>query len=343
MNNIIIILGILLISIYLLKNTNNIFERDIEINNNISEFEVLSADKYKNYDLIKQSNFEKPNNRLHHLFEKSKQYVSPKNKLMLINPGVERMYTKQTIEESLLTFVKKSCEKIIYKTTKLKANDDIYIKNIEEVYQKVDTKGNQRYIVKCFVYDIPNFYDIKIIVDFFILDETLYINYIGENVASNNNILNRKDYIINDSGYLSDYDQIEKNTSILLDNYYKKNYKMIGYNNSNSEYSHYISKLDTIYKFDMNDLSKYYLPPDIPQMNDPNFDKKYKNDWDLQGIKLSTGMKTIANNNATTIQPLLPYDSPATPPHTRDYQGYYNLQQVGFNTGGNVVTNSWYY
>ena len=97
------------------------------------------------------SNFVKPNNRMHHLFTRAEKIISPHNKLVLVQPGIERMYTKLTIDENLLDFVKQCMYRIIKKTTKLKEGIDYKIKTIEEVYQKVDFMGNQRYIVKCFI------------------------------------------------------------------------------------------------------------------------------------------------------------------------------------------------
>ena len=290
------------------------------------------------------SNFVKPNNRMHHLFTRAEKIISPHNKLVLVQPGIERMYTKLTIDENLLDFVKQCMYRIIKKTTKLKEGIDYKIKTIEEVYQKVDFMGNQRYIVKCFLFDIPNFYEIRILCDFLILSNDLYINYVGDNLASNTNILNKYDYTMSNIGYLESRNHIQDNIREIVDTYYKQYFHIIGYDKPPLEYSHYISKLDTVTKLNIDDLSKNYLPPDIPQLNDPDFGPNNSIDWDSHGIRIPTGNNFTANNNSGMVQPNLPFDSPATRPHTRNYSGPYSfLQQVDFNQGGNVVSNSWYY
>lgn len=290
-----------------------------------------------------ESNFVKPSNAFYHIFDKISKTISKQNKINLTGLKSESMYTKSIITEDLLEFIKLLISNIIKKVAKLDMNIDYYIKDIIDVYQQVDTHGNQRYIVKCFIYDIKNFNQIKILLDFLIISDDMYINYIGNDLASNLNIINKYDYRIFNSGYLKNTNNIQDNIRATIDSYYKKYYNIIGYDKSPIEYSHYISKLDTVYKYNIKDLVKNYVPPNIPNLYDTRFGEKHENNWDETGINIIKDENVLINNNSGTLQPNLPLDSPGSGPKQSQYNGIYNIQQVGFNSGGNVVTNSYYY
>ena len=345
MDNILIIMLGILILFFLYSKQNNITNRYVlnmlggEKNDNINNLNNYA--EIDNYDhLHMRSNFVKPNNKMHHLFK----HISQKNKIELSSSGIERMYTKLTIDEQLLYFIKYLINNIIKKTKKIKNGVDYYLKDIVELYQQVDTNGNQRYIVNCFIYDIKNFYEIRILIDFVIINNDIYLNYIGEDIASNDNIINRYDYTMTNTGYLENRNQIKNNMKQIVDGYYRKYYNIIGYDAPTLDYSHYISKLDTVYKFNIGDLTKYYVPPEIPQLYSQEFGENHGNDWDESGVKIDTGNNYLANNNSAYSQPNVPLDSPGSNPHTRSYEGEYDyLQKVSFNNGGNVVSSSWYY
>ena len=121
------------------------------------------------------------------------------------------MYTESTLTEKLKGFISENIHTIIKKTKQLKPNIDYYIKDLIDVYQQVDIHGNQRYIVSVFIYDVKNFYTLKILVDFVLIMDDLYVNYIGEDFSSNDNILNTYDYTMSNRGYLEWYNQINNN------------------------------------------------------------------------------------------------------------------------------------
>jgi hypothetical protein len=344
MDNIIIIILILIILFFLYSYKKNDINKIIYYGDNKFPKPKPEEPIPPPDDLIMRSNFVKPNNKLHHIFNELSKEISSKNKITLKLKGIERMYTKMTIDEDLLYFIKLLIKNVIQKTKKIRYNIDYFFKDIIEVYQQVDKHGNQRYIIKCFIYDIKNYYEIKILIDILILNNDIYLNYIGEDISSNGNILNKYDYTMSNTGYLENRNHIQHNIKQTVDGYYRKYYDIIGYDSPPLEYSHYISKLDTVYKFNIGDLSKYYLPPDIPDLYSVEFGDNHTNEWDEHGIKQPTGNDYLVNNNSTQRQPNIPLDSPGSDPHTRAYGGEYDfLQQVGYNSGGNVVSSSWYY
>tara|TARA_B110001469_G_C9646187_1_gene326723 strand:+ start:425 stop:1426 length:1002 start_codon:yes stop_codon:yes gene_type:complete len=333
MNKIVIIILFIIIIFFLLtkkKNTQQVF-----IENEIIEDSIPNS---------LQSNFVKPNNKIYHLFNKASKEISNKNKISLSGNSIESMYTKATIQEDLLTYSKILISSIIKKTVKLTNNIDYYVKEIVELYQQVDTNGNQRYIVKCFIFDIKNFYEIKILLDFLVIQDDMYINYVGEDLSSNLNIINKYDYKLSNTGYLTNRNNIKDNIKSIVESYYRQYYNIIGYDASSFEYSHYISKLDTVYKYNIKDLVKNYLPPDIPTLYDERFGEKNSEKWDENGIKLLKNENVMINNNSTNLQPNIPLDFPGSGPKQYPYDGTYDyLQNVGYNSGGIVVTNSGYY
>ena len=282
-------------------------------------------------------------NKIHFILKKLSNEISNQNKINLSGITIENLYLKTTIDEQLLSYVKYIIQHVIKKMLNLKYNLDYYFKDIIELYQQYDNHGNQRYIIKCFIFELQNFYQVKILIDVIIINNSVYINYIGEDLASNINILNKYDFNIDDMGYLSNRNNIKYNIKQIVDNYYKKYYNIIGYNSSKLEYSHYISKLDTIKKYDINDLNKYYLPPEIPNIYNNNFTNNKSLNWDVNGINYTVdGSDNSINNNSTTMQPNIPNNYPGINPTIRNYQGTYSyLEDIGLGNGENTYTSIW--
>jgi hypothetical protein len=306
-----------------------------EINKQYSLVDDLSYSNQKTID----SGFVKPKQKLHKLFKN----VSKKNKVNLENDYVNRMYTKDTMDEELLTDVKNKLYLILFKTIGLIYNVDYFLKDVLNIYQQVDFYGNKRYISSMFIYDIKNYYNFKIIIDYVIINDDLYINYVGEDISSNLNLLNNYDYTMSNIGYLENNDQMFKHIKEIMNSYYSKNFKLIGYDAPSLNYSHYISKLDSVYK--LPDLSKQFLPKNIPSEYNPLFCKKNSLTWDTHGVKLEGNESCMTNNNATSREPISAFDSPATyPKNQRNKSKTYGwLQGVDYNSGGNVVSSNWFY
>lgn len=335
MNYTLIIIIVISILFFLyFNNKRSINYKNIYINNDTTQ---------PSFDNNLDSNFMNPSNKIHFILQNLSREISNQNKINLSGKTIDNLYLKTTINDELLNYVKYIIQNIIKKTIKLKYNNDYYFKDIIEVYQQYDKNGNQRYIIKCFLFELQNFYQVKILLDVVIIKNNVYLNYIGEDLASNLNIINKYDYNIDDVGYLSNRNNIKDNIKDIVDSYYKKYYNIIGYDTSSLEYDHYISKLDTVNRYNIEDLAKYYLPPDIPEINDNNFGVNNSLNWDETGIPYTIG-DSLINNNSSQIQPNIPNNYPGSDPTTRNYTGQYDfLQNVGDGNGGNVLTSSWYF
>lgn len=326
-----IIFFIILLIIYHIYNKKYIKKTDTYLYNNI-------IDDINQKNEI-ESSFIKPKHKLHKILHK----ISNKNKINLSKDYVNRMYTKDTIDEILLEKIKNQIYIIFYQGLKLVYNVDYFLKDIVNVYEQVDFYGNNRYIVSLFLYDIKNYYNFKLLIDYVIIKGDLYVNYIGDDISSNLNLLNKYDYTMSNRGYLENNINIDKNIKEILNSYYSSNYKVIGYDTPSKNYSHYISKLDTIYK--ISDYSKIFLPKNIPTEYNPLFCKKSGIDWDDSGV-FKKGQETcMVNNNSAFREPMSAFDSPGTYPKQQRTKSkeYGWLQGVDYNSGGVVTTGSGFY
>ena len=158
MNNVnYIIFFIILLIIYHIYNKKYIKKTDTYLYNNI-------IDDINQKNEI-ESSFIKPKHKLHKILHK----ISNKNKINLSKDYVNRMYTKDTIDEILLEKIKNQIYIIFYQGLKLVYNVDYFLKDIVNVYEQVDFYGNNRYIVSLFLYDIKNYYNFKLLIDYVII------------------------------------------------------------------------------------------------------------------------------------------------------------------------------
>ena len=332
MNNYIIFL--ILIILFFLYNIYNKSNVNYINNNNVNNKTYID-------DTNLNSDFLNPSNKIHFYLLNLSKEISNKNKINLSGSTIDNLYIKTTIDDNMLQYVKYLIQSILKKTLKLKYNIDYYFKDIIEVYQQYDKYKNQRYIIKCFIYEIENFYQVKILLDLVVINNKIYLNYIGEDLSSNINILNKYDINIEDQGVLLNKNNIKNNIKAIVDSYYKKYYNIIGYNNSELEYDHYVSKLDTVKKYDIGDLSKYYLPPNINSIYSNNIGNNNSYNWDEYGVNYSINNYPI-NTESTLEQPNIPNIYPGSEPTTRNYTGIYSFINDINQNGGNVATSTWY-
>ena len=246
--------------------------------------------------------FVKPENRLLKIFES----VSSGAKIKLSGNCHQVMYNKQTIpadaNERIVDIVKKLINTINYIS-----GDDYYMKTIEQVYYMQDNKQNSRYIIGFFIYDIKNYYTIRLLGDIVQIDGALYINYLNHQTGSSPTLLNHYDVKFNSAGILLGENMFHENISTLFDTHYLNSYKVIGISDTDLEYSK--EDLSDVVSFSsltngyfpssvsndsVNDLShkgldgylEMYLPQNQQTIKDPLFCKKYKVEWDSHGIPL---------------------------------------------------------
>ena len=72
------------------------------------------------------------------------------------------------------------------------------------------------------MYDVKNYYTIRLISDIVILRGEIYINYLNIQTGSNPTILNKYDVKFNDTGILFDGNMFKENIEKLFDSFLQK-------------------------------------------------------------------------------------------------------------------------
>ena len=242
-----------------------------------SIYKVTSIDEIK----YKHNSFLNPQDNLFNLLSN----ISLSDKVVLKNISEKWSLTKQTIDADLNQKITNFIKKILLSINQI-AKLDFYIKSIENVYIMKDKDQNFRCIVNSFIYDIHNYYTIKLVMDFTSINQTIYINYIDIDSSSLNNLLNRYDIRWKSQGILSKYNMFDENVQKLLDNYYQTNYNLLKLDNQS--YTE-----NTINTFTIDQLVNMYLPVDTPSVNSPYFCRKTSFNWDSRAVPISTDENCI--------------------------------------------------
>lgn len=259
--------------------------------------------------------FVKPEHKLRKIFES----LSSGAKVKLGGVCEEVVYDKNTIpveiSEGVIRLVRKMIDGIQFVS-----GQEYYIKGIENLYILHDKRGNNRYIVDFFIYDISNYYTMRLLADIVVVDGEMYMNYLNIQNASSPTLLNNYDIKFDSSGVLFGYDMFHENLSLLFDNYYLKHFKVVGISDSNLEYSKEdLSDVMTVNSFtsgyfpsnvsnnSVRDLQakgldgylEMYLPENQATIKDPLFCQKYKQEWDEYGVPIPQEVPSscLRNNN----------------------------------------------
>ena len=149
---------------------------------------------------LERDKFVKPQHNLLYIFNQMSSY----DKVVLSGDCQTNIYTRDTIPENKNEYLIELSSLILSHIKNIDNEQDYYLKQIDQVYYQIDRDQNKRYIVVAFIYDIRNYYTLKIVIDFVrkYEEDRLYINSIGSEFSSNYNILNRYDYTIFSKGYL---------------------------------------------------------------------------------------------------------------------------------------------
>lgn len=278
--------------------------------NNISEM---------NYDKS-NGGFIKPEHRLLYILN----HFSSGDKIELSGMTKNTIYTKDIIDGELNSFVVNNLKQIITNINKI-SYTNYYIKTIENLYIETDKRNNSRYIVDFFIYDIENYFTVRVLIDFVLVDGILYLNLINILSGSNVNIINKYDYKFNSRGILLDIDMFTNNIEHLLNTHYKKYYNIVGVNSdteleySNTDLSNVLTlnslknirfpanlSKNTLQNLHMKDLSSYleiYSPINVNNLKSPQFCEKYHTEWDNLGIPLQKPIdnKSCIFHNTSTI------------------------------------------
>jgi len=273
--------------------------------------------------------FVKPEHRLLKILNS----VSSGSKVKLDGKLSAYIYNKNTIDKSVEDRLSAIAKELINKINAISQND-YYIKQIENVYGLVSRNKNQRYFIDFFIYDVKNYYTIRLISDIVIIDNEIYINYINLQTGSNPTILNKYDVKFNDTGILFDGNMFKENVDQLFDSFYRNSFEVISVPETTLEYSnidltsvvsmnslrnlYFPSSIspETVKELERKDLSGYvemYLPENQINIKSPMFCEKYKVEWDSYGIPNLSDNKDkncYVNDNSMEKQ----FNQPINPP-----------------------------
>jgi len=284
--------------------------------------------------------FVKPEHRLLKILNS----VSSGSKIKLDGKLSAYIYNKNTIDKSVEDRLSAIIKELINKINTISQND-YYIKQIENVYGLVSRNKNQRYFIDFFIYDVKNYYTIRLISDIVIIDNEIYINYINLQTGSNPTILNKYDVKFNDTGILFDGNMFKENVDQLFDSFYRNSFEVISVPETTLEYSnidltsvvsmnslrnlYFPSSIspETVKELEKKDLSGYvemYLPENQIDIKSPMFCDKYKVEWNSYGIPNLSDNKDsncYVNDNSMEKQ----FNEPINPP------GLFNNQRGNKN------------
>lgn len=264
----------------------------------------FSENKYEN------NSFVKPEHNLFNLLSN----ISLSSKVVLKEIKEKWSLTKQTIDSNLNEKIIQFIKKILLSINNI-SNYEFYIKEIDNVYIMKDKYGDFRCIVNADIYDVKNYYSIKLVLDFTSINDTIYLNYIDIDHSSLNNLLNKYDVRWNHQGILTKYNMFDEDVQKLLDNHYDKNYNLIKLDRNSYT-------TDTTNTFTIGQLSENYLPVDTPHSHSPMFGKKNSFNWDSRAIPISTDNNYVMHNSSSNPYPNEPYQAPGVIIHPNEKNNY---------------------
>ena len=324
-------------------------------NNNDNPMIVSTGlpNQYPNMNLYKNDNsFIKPEHRLLHVLSS----ISSGDKVKLVGNCKKELFTKQTIDKLQNDYLVVIVSKIMQGLQLLTSNE-YYMKNIENVYELSDVHNNKRYVIDFYIYDIKNYYTIRLVTDIVIISDDIYINYLNVLSGSNPTLLNHYDMKFNNSGLLFDSSMFHENVINLFDNYYMNRFQLIGLKDPNNTdlskiytlgsllNGYYPSNVsnDTIHDYSEKGLSSYleqYLPMNQHNVQSPSFCLKETNYWDSNGVPVPTSSNCLRNQNSTMTKYNDPYDAPGVITQRVDKNKYSWLNNPA---RGNIIRTSGYH
>jgi hypothetical protein len=273
------------------------------------------------------TSFEKPQHKLLSLLNN----ISAADKLYLKNVTRRDSYNSKTIDTILNDKLIQLLKVVIQSINNL-SEAVFYIKEIENVFILQDDNNNNRYIIDAFIYDIKNYYTIRINIDIVIYKGEIYINYLDVDESAVNNIINKYDSKYQAQGILSKYNMFTNDSESLLNNFYKKKYKIIGVGDSSLEYD----TTDLSGTFSLKQLSLNYLPSNTPKQPFSPLCKQNKQSFDSYGINFINeySKDCIKNNNSASEYPNQPYNAPGVVTKRVDKNNYDWLKDP---VNGNII------
>lgn len=288
-NNIFLIVLIGLVLYFLLSN-NNLNLSKILSNKLLQSPEAnYSSEKVENPSNI---GFVKPEHRLLKIFDS----ISSSDKVKPDGTCQRFSFTKHSIETNIEEYIKKVLQDMIQSLNVI-STAEYYLKEIENVYIMMNQKNEKRFIVDFFVYDVQNYYSIRLLTDIVVINDELYLNYLNVYAGSNQLLLNKYDVKHNRTGVLFDANMFSDNIDHLFDNYYESDFKLLkptddlssvfqvnALKNSFFPASISTKSLEEFHKKDLSSYLEMYLPENQNTIKSPVFCNKYSLEWDNKGI-----------------------------------------------------------
>jgi hypothetical protein len=230
--------------------------------------------------------------------------ISSADKVTLKNIKEKFSLNKKVIDQKLNQKLLEIVKKVI-NGVGLASENKYYIKTIENVYIMKDENGDFRAILSCFMYDINNYYTIKIILDIVSVNKIIFINHIDIDESGIKNVLKNYDIKINSRGILSNYNMFDEDTRELLDDYYRSNYKIVEL--SKEDYTTNRANFFTLDQLVLN-----YLPANVPVEKSPSFCEGNPRD----------NKNCIFRNSSYQPYPNFPYNAPSVITNNVDENQY---------------------
>ena len=286
-NTLFILLLLFLMIFFISKNTNLINLID-------KPFNHKPIVNYTEKDIENPTNigFVKPEHRLLKIFDS----ISSSNKVKLNGTCQRFSFTKHTIDTNIEEYITNILKRMI-DSLNIISSSGYYLKDIENVYAMMNQLNQKRFIIDFFIYDVQNYYTIRLVTDIAIIQDETYLNYLNVYSGSNQILMNKYDIKHRSSGILFDSKMFDENIDHYFDTYYESNFKLLKPNDDLSSVYH-VSPLRNTYlpssisnqsieELTKKDLSSYlemYLPENQNTINSPLFCEKYSLDWDNKGI-----------------------------------------------------------
>lgn len=260
-----------------------------------------SNGSYKSNKSLNSTNlgFVKPEQRLIRLFSQ----ISSGAKLRLQGKTQEIIYNKNTIPKPFNDQVVSLVQKMI-DTIQSVTRQEYFMKRIENLYIQSDRANNHRYIADFFIYDVQNYYTLRLICDIVAIDGEIYMNYLNVQSGSNPSLLNKYDLKFNTMGILLKDNMFHENIRALFDNYYINQFEVIGVSDMDDAGHRDLTKVysmgsmlqlyfpsdespESLKVYDEKGLIgqlENYLPPDQTNTLSPQFCDKEELRWDSLGV-----------------------------------------------------------
>ena len=217
-NNTLFLLLLLFLMLFFIHQNTNMIDKIMKPINYSPEV------NYKRTKKINPTNmgFVKPEHRLLKTFDS----ISSSNKVQLNGTCQRFSFTKHSIDTNIEEYIQTLLKDIIQSLNKISASE-YYLKDIENVYAMMNINNEKRFIIDFFIYDVQNYYTIRLFTDIVIIQDEVYLNYLNVYSGSNQILLNKYDIKHRSSGILLDNVMFDDNIDKYFDTYYNSNFKLL--------------------------------------------------------------------------------------------------------------------